>query len=295
MTDHSVSDVGGGARAGEERWVLNDQRDFLLRSIADAHSEHHAGDLSDADFSLLVARDRRRLAEVELALGELAPPPPSPPPPPPSPPPPSAPTVTAPGGPTPPLADAPKMSRWRLIGILSCCALIVIGVLILVDHALSFRLPGQAISGGITQTRAQLIEQQLAQAATLYSGGQTAQALTLYEKVLSEDPTDPTALAQSGWLEWNAGASDRQRSLETLGRRVEGQAIRVAPNFYGGHLYLGLILLYQDNNPKGAVVQFNKFLADAPPLAQVQAAASKIKDAYSAAGLPIPAALTAAG
>jgi tetratricopeptide (TPR) repeat protein len=294
MTDHSVSDVGGGARAGDERWYLNDQRDFLLRSIADAHSEHHAGDLSDEDFSLLVARDRRRLAEVELALGELAPPPPSPsltPPPPPSPPP----AGTAPGGPAPPLADAPKMSRWRLLGILSCCALIVIGILILVDHAISPRLPGQAVSGGITQTRAQLIEQQLAQAATLYSGGQTAQALTLYEKVLSEDPTDPTALAQSGWLEWNAGASDTQRSLETLGRRVEEQAIRVAPNFYGGHLYLGLILLYQDNNPKGAVVQFDKFLADAPPLAQVHAAAPKIKDAYRAAGLPIPAALTAPG
>lgn len=291
MTDHSVSDVGGGARAGDDRWYLNDQRDFLLRSIADAHSEHDAGDLSDADFSLLVARDRRRLADVELALGELAPLPP-PPSPSPSPPPPAD---AAPGGPTPPLADAPRTSRWRLVGILSCCALIVIGVLILVDHSISSRLPGQAVSGGITQTRAQLIEQQLAQAATLYSGGQTAQALTLYEKVLSEDPTDPTALAQSGWLEWNAGASDKQRSLETLGRRVEEETIRVAPNFYGGHLYLGLILLYQDNNPKGAVVQFNKFLADAPPVAQVSAAAPKIKDAYTAAGLPIPAVLTAPG
>jgi tetratricopeptide (TPR) repeat protein len=193
------------------------------------------------------------------------------------------------------VADAPRVSRWRLVGILASCALIVIGVLILVDHSISSRLPGQAVSGGITQTRAQLIEQQLAQAATLYSGGQTAEALTLYEKVLSEDPTDPTALAQSGWLEWNAGASDKQRSLETLGRRVEEQTIRVAPNFYGGHLYLGLILLYEDNNPKAAVVQFNKFLADAPPLAQVSAAAPKIKDAYTAAGLPIPAALTAPG
>jgi len=291
MTDHSVSDVGGGARSGDDRWYLNDQRDFLLRSIADAHSEHDAGDLSDADFSLLVARDRRRLADVELALGELTPLPSSPPPPPPPP----LPADTASSGATPPVADAPRTSRWRLVGILSSCALIVIGVLILVDHAISPRLPGQAVSGGITQTRAQLIEQQLAQAAALYSGGQTAQALTLYEKVLSEDPTDPTALAQSGWLEWNAGASDKQRSLETLGRRVEEQTIRVAPNFYGGHLYLGLILLYQDNNPKGAVVQFNKFLADAPPLAQVSAAAPKIKDAYTAAGLPIPAALTAPG
>jgi tetratricopeptide (TPR) repeat protein len=293
MTDHSVSDVGGGARAGDDRWYLNDQRDFLLRSIADAHSEHDAGDLSDADFSLLVARDRRRLADVELALGELAPlPPPPPPPPTPTP---SRPADAARGGATPPVADAPRVSRWRLVGILASCALIVIGVLILVDHSISSRLPGQAVSGGITQTRAQLIEQQLAQAATLYSGGQTAEALTLYEKVLSEDPTDPTALAQSGWLEWNAGASDKQRSLETLGRRVEEETIRVAPNFYGGHLYLGLILLYQDNNPKAAVVQFNKFLADAPPLAQVSAAAPKIKDAYTAAGLPIPAALTAPG
>jgi tetratricopeptide (TPR) repeat protein len=283
MTDHSVSDVGGGGRAADDRWYLNDQRDFLLRSIADAHSEHDAGDLSDADFSLLVARDRRRLADVELALGELAPLPPPPP------------ADAAPGGPTPPVADAPRTSRWRLLGILASCALIVIGVLILVDHSISSRLPGQAVSGGITQTRAQLIEQQLAQAATLYSGGQTAQALTLYEKVLSEDPTDPTALAQSGWLEWNAGASDKQRSLETLGRKVEEETIRVAPNFYGGHLYLGLILLYQDNNPKAAVVQFDKFLADAPPLAQVSAAAPKIKDAYTAAGLPIPAALTAPG
>jgi tetratricopeptide (TPR) repeat protein len=287
MTEHSVSDVGGGARAGDDRWYLNDQRDFLLRSIADAHSEHDAGDLSDADFSLLVARDRRKLADVELALGELAPLPP--------PPPASRPVETAPGGATPSVAEAPRTPRWRLVGILASCALIVIGVLILVDHSISSRLPGQAVSGGITQTRAQLIEQQLAQAATLYSGGQTAQALTLYEKVLSEDPTDPTALAQSGWLEWNAGASDKQRSLETLGRRVEEETIRVAPNFYGGHLYLGLILLYQDNNPKAAVVQFNKFLADAPPLAQVSAAAPKIKDAYTAAGLPIPAALTAPG
>jgi tetratricopeptide (TPR) repeat protein len=183
------------------------------------------------------------------------------------------------------------MSRRRLVGVLASCALIVIGVLILVDHALSPRLPGQAVSGGITQTRAQLIEQQLAQASTLYNGGQTTEALSLYEKVLSEDPTDPTALAQSGWLEWNAGASDKQPSLEALGRTVEQRAIRVAPTFYGGHLYLGLIRLYQDNNPKAAVVQFNQFLNEVPPAALVHAVAPKIRDAYTAAGVAVPAAL----
>jgi tetratricopeptide (TPR) repeat protein len=232
-----------------------------------------------------VARDRGKLADVEAALGDLAPlPPPLPLQPE---------EAESPAG-TPPAPAAPTpRSRWRLVGILASCALILVGVLILVDHALSNRLPGQAVSGGITQTRAQLIEQQLAQASTLYNGGQTTEALSLYEKVLTEDPTDPTALAQSGWLEWNAGASDKQPSLEALGRKVEQQTIRVAPTFYGGHLYLGLILLYQDNNPKAAVGQFNQFLNEVPPAALVQAVAPKVRDAYTAAGLPVPAALAA--
>jgi tetratricopeptide (TPR) repeat protein len=279
MTEPTVSNLGEHAPDDEARWFLTDQRDFLIRSIADAESEHDAGDLTDEDFSLLVARDRDKLAEVEASLGELAPLPPDE-------------EIPAETPPTPPAASS-KRSRWRLVGILASCALILVGVLILVDHALSSRLPGQAVSGGITQTRAQQIEQQLAQASTLYNGGQTTEALSLYEKVLSEDPTDPTALAQSGWLEWNAGASDKRPALEALGRKVEKQAIRVAPTFYGGHLYLGLILLYQDNNPKAAVAQFNLFLNEVPPAALVQAVAPKIRDAYTAIGEPVPPALAA--
>jgi tetratricopeptide (TPR) repeat protein len=275
MTEPRVSDVGANAPDDDARWFLTDQREFLIRSIADAEVEHGAGDLTDEDFSLLVARDRSKLAEVEAALGELAPLPREA----------ESPAATPP---TPPEASAPR-SRWRLVGILASCALILVGVLILVDHALSNRLPGQAVSGGITQTRAQEIEQQLAQASTLSNGGQTTEALTLYQKVLTEDPTDPTALAQSGWLEWNAGASDKEPSLETLGRKVEQQTIRVAPTFYGGHLYLGLILLYQDNNPKAAIVQFNQFLNEVPPASLIQAVAPKARDAYTAAGVPVPA------
>ena len=46
----------------DERWYLDDQREFLLRSIDDAVREHEAGDLATPDFEVLVARDRRRLA-----------------------------------------------------------------------------------------------------------------------------------------------------------------------------------------------------------------------------------------
>ena len=54
--------------SGDERWYLNDEREFLLRSIDDAERERDAGDLSDADYDVLTARDRARLAEVEAKL-----------------------------------------------------------------------------------------------------------------------------------------------------------------------------------------------------------------------------------
>jgi tetratricopeptide (TPR) repeat protein len=282
-----VTDGIGADRAGsdDERWHLNDQMEFLHRSIADAEAEHEAGDLSDEDYALLVARDRRKLVEVEHELGQLAPvaavarvat---------------SAVDADAPAAPAPASAKEPKMARWRLVGILASCALIIIGVVILVDHALSPRATGQATSGSVTQTQQQLIEEQLAQASTLNNEGQVSQALSLYGKVLAEDPTDPDALANSGWLQWNQGASDHSTSLEYLGRESEEAAIRESPRFYGGHLFLGLIELYQDNKPKVAVVQFDEFLADDPPAAQVKLAASKLKAAYKAAGLAVPAAL----
>jgi len=59
--------------SGGERWYLNDEREFLLRSIDDAAREHDAGDLSDADYGVLMGRDRSRLAEVEAELAALGP------------------------------------------------------------------------------------------------------------------------------------------------------------------------------------------------------------------------------
>ncbi len=44
-------------RAGDERWYLTDERDFLQRSLADADREREAGDLSDEDHAVLVTRD----------------------------------------------------------------------------------------------------------------------------------------------------------------------------------------------------------------------------------------------
>ena len=242
--------------------------------------------MTDDDFSVLTARDRRRLSEVEADLAALGPAPER-----------SGPTSMRQGmahrhrrlRPTPTPVSR-RMSRIQVVGIVACCALIIVGVVILVDHALSNRLPGQASSGSITQDKARTIEQQARAGIDLDDEGKLTQSLALYNKVLAEDPTDPTALAESGWLEWNAGT--KNPSLKVVGELAVRKAVDLAPNYYEAHLFLGLILYYQYDRSADAVAQFNKFLADDPPGAEVQAAAGKMTPAYKEAGVAPPAALT---
>ena len=190
---------------------------------------------------------------------------------------------------------AVRASRpWRRLGINGSCLLIAVGAVILVEHALSPSLPGQAPSGSIiTLPKAQLIEEQLAQALTLSNSGKAVSALQLYDKVLSEDPGDPDALAAAGWLEWNYGSAAHSKALMKAGRRSEDKAIRVAPNFYAGHLFLGLILFNQDDNASGAVKEFNLLLADHPP-AETKSVAALVVGAYIQAGEPVPPSLESA-
>jgi tetratricopeptide (TPR) repeat protein len=273
----SSLDHDSTADPSEERWFLNDEKDFLLRSLHDADVEHEAGDLSDEDHAVLTERDRQRLGEVETALAALGPDDtPSP-----------APTRRA-------HADvAPSASEWRRVAAIAVCFLAVATAVLLVDRVVQPRVAGQASSGSITLSKAQLIEQQLAQATSLNNKNLVIPALNLYEKVLSEDPNDPEALADSGWLDWNYGTRGDSPTLVQQGRRRINKAIAVAPAYYESHLFLGLILLNQDHNATGAVEQFNEFLLDNPPAVQVEEVASVVRGAYTLAGVTVPPAFAA--
>ncbi len=278
-------DDEGRADAGHDRWLLNDQRDFLLRSIDDAERELLAGDLSQADYDVLLRRDTSRLTEVDAELAALGP------------------VRSDESGAAPVESDAEtetaasaprRFSMRRRIGVVVACLLIVTGLVILVDHAVSPSLPGQPVSGSITESKVQLIEQQLQEAEVFNNNNQGVEALQLYDKVLSEDPVDPNALATSGWLEWNYGAKAKSTTLMHVGRQAEMKAIRLAPSYYAGHLFLGLILLNQDKNPTGAIAEFTKFLKDDPPQAQLVSVAADVAGGYSEAKEPLPPALAKA-
>ncbi len=274
-----------GTSPREEQWHLADERDFLRRSLEDAAREHEAGDLSDEDHALLVARDSGRLAEVEAELAALAP----------------LAEAAGPAGvaatpgtePAPTPIDEPRarMPLWRRIGIVAACGLIVLGAVILVAHFVQARQPGQASSGSITVSQAQQIEEQLQQALALNNNGNTEGALELYDKVLSEDPSNPAALAYAGFIQWKVGSQSHVASLIRIGRAEIQTAVKDSPSYYEAHLFDGLVLENQDHNDKAAVVQFNDFIADGPPASELSQVEPLVLGAYEAAGDPVPAAL----
>lgn len=269
-------------RDGVARWHLQDEREFLRRSLADAEREHEAGDLSDADHAVLVARDASRLHEVEAELAALGP------------------DGVRAGQPVEASEDAapgrtrPPRRLWRRIGIVAACGLIVTGAVVLVVHFVQARAPGQDSSGTVTLSQAQQIGQQLRQAQVLNNKGNVKGALELYDKVLSEDPSNPAALAYAGWLQWNVGTDSHVASLVRIGRAEIETALKHAPSYYESHLFEGLILENQDHDHAAAVAQFNEFLADHPPAAELPQVAPLVAGAYAAAGQPVPAAFSGA-
>jgi tetratricopeptide (TPR) repeat protein len=282
-TDAAVGgEPAARADAAQQRWYLDDQREFLLRSIDDAERELAAGDLAQADFDVLVQRDRQRLAEVEAELAELGP---------------EAPDDPEPALLTATAADLPARRRfgpWRRVGIVAASLLIVVGAVILVNHAVNPSLPGQPSSGSVTESKVKLIAGELTEAALLNNNNEGVQALQLYQKVLTQDPGDPIALASSGWLEWNYGTAGGSLSSEAAGRKSEKEAIAKAPSYWAGHLFLGLIILNEDRNVSGAIKQFTKFLSESPPDAELVSVAPLLASGYDEAKLPYPPKLAAA-
>ncbi|HLI73421.1 MAG TPA: hypothetical protein VKU86_06030 [Acidimicrobiales bacterium] len=264
---------------------LDDERAFLLRSIEDLDRERAAGDISDVDHALLRDRYVARAAEVLRDLENADPG--------------AAAASSGAGGPTPSAAEEPvrpgapapggdhgaprsrRRRRRRALLLGAAVALVAAVGLVVVVTATSTRLPGDTSSGSVAVSRAEQVRRMDVQGDTLESQGDAAGALRQFQQVLAIDPTQPDALAQSGWLEYEAGVQARNGAVLEHAQQLEQEAVRVAPGSYAAHLYLGSMLL-AENDAVGAQEQYTRFLADHPPTAEVQAAAPFIRRAFAA-------------
>ncbi|HUI03103.1 MAG TPA: hypothetical protein VLZ77_06150 [Acidimicrobiales bacterium] len=268
--------------------ALEDERAFLLDSLEDLEREHAAGDLADDDYAALRASYTRRAAAVLRALqGDDAPRAPAPHR--------GAAAPRAAGGPGDGAGpDAPPARRGRaaprrrrlVVGGGLVAAAVVVAVVLVATHTAS-RLPGQTASGTVELSKAEQVRRTLSQAEALEQQGDAAGALRLYHQVLAQDPTQVDALAQSGWLEFEAGVQAGSTAVLDDAESREQAAVRAQPSAYAPHLYLGSMYLAAGDDGD-AVDQFQAFLADHPPASQVETAQPFIERAYRGAGVPLP-------
>jgi tetratricopeptide (TPR) repeat protein len=163
--------------------ALEDERDFLLASLADLEREHDAGDVDETDYAELRDDYTARTAAVLRSIDQRQ--------------------VLAAEG-------APRRS-WRGIALVTVAVLLfaVVGG-VLLARAAGTRGPGEGVTGDIRLSSRDLLVQagQLtAQGSTALQQGDSDQALDLfrqaieaYQQVVQLDPTNAEAMASQAWL-----------------------------------------------------------------------------------------------
>ena len=120
------------------------------------------------------------------------------------------------------------------------------------------------------------VDRRIDDALALETAGNAVEALQLYDEILASDPDNVEALAYRGWLLKRAGLADE--AMASLDR-----AVTVDPTFADAHFFRGMVLYQDRDDPAGAVIEFQAFLANNPPPDFVDAVGEVLAKAQAAA------------
>ena len=245
---------------------LADERDFLLKSIADLDAERAAGDISDEDYRALRDDYTARAAAVLRSLD---------------------PSIDPERDSEEEQARPAPRSRGRLL-------LAGIGVVVLsiaagwaLSSAMGERLPGDEATGSIETP-----VDPLTRAQQLVSEGKVLEAVKLYDEILADSPSGRTkaiALAQRGWLISRAASADP--TLADKGLAQIDQAIATDPDYSDAYFFKGMLLSRDKDDPVGAIVAFRRFLSMGPPQELASFVEGELRAAIALAeqrGLAVP-------
>lgn len=227
---------------------LVEEREFLLRSIRDLDAEFAAGDLDEADYRSLRDDYTARAAAVLRRLEGPTPP---------------ASSTVAPS----PLSGADVDSgarsrrnvggRGRAVAAAAVLVLVSAGAGYAVATSSGERLATDEASGDIVEGSTDRITK----AQLLVSEGRILEAVRVYDDLLREDPENPVALAQRGWLLVQVG----EPSLIDSGLASIDRAIALEPDFADAYFFRGMTLLRAKQEPAMAIETFERGLATNPP------------------------------
>jgi len=217
--------------------TVDEDRAFLLRSLQDLEAEYAAGDLAESDY-LALRDDYTARAAAALRAADDAPD-----------------TVLGALEPTygPERAQKPK-GRTVLVTAGLLVASAVAGWA--VAQASGERVAGDEATGAIEQASTDRI----ARAQQLVSEGKLLDAVQTYDALLRDDPDNPVALAERGWLISRVDPSLVDKGLVSIDR-----AIAVDPSYAEAHFYRGMILQQAKGDPAGAAEEFQRALDAHPP------------------------------
>jgi len=249
-------------KTDELRSELEEERDFLLRSLDDLESEHASGDLDDDDHRALVddytaraAAVLRRLQHLDKAPGPAAPEP-------------EAEAVDSSDGTGPaegqgvtasPRPRSTARKRWPMVAGIVATVALAAGSGYLVTQSSGERRPDQGVSGGPDSTPRSLLQT----AIDLDNAGRLVEAAKQYDAVLAEEPENVLALSRRGWVVGRTGRQANDPELLQAGLAYLERATTLDPSFADAHAFKGLVLGAL-RRPAEAGCEFRLWLASAP-------------------------------
>lgn len=224
---------------------LEEERDFLLRSLDDLEAERRAGDVDDADYVALRDDYTARAAAVLRA-------------------------IEAGRAPAPPAEPASPRRRWRAVAGAATVAVLAAGSGVLVARSSGERQAGETITGteSTDDDRDALLRAQAAM------GTDPVEALRLYDEVLADDPDNVEALAYRGWLLYQGTVVDR-------GRADIERALEIDPGHVDALTFRGLVRR-QQGDLEGALADFEAVLRQDPPPDVAQLVATAYQETRAA-------------
>lgn len=233
--------------------LLEEERDFLLRSIDDLDAERAAGDVEAGEYERLrddyTARAAAVLRSLEAGVDARA--------------------------------QAPRSSARRKVAVGAGVAAFVVLAAVLLGGTLGERLPGETVTGNeqlratepvtgepgepddlealarAVEERPRDVEVRLSYADALLEAGEGAEALRQYDEAARLDPANAYPHARAAFVVFNAGLVD-----EALTRLDEAE--RVDPDFASTHFFRGIVLLNGRGDEDGARDAFEEYLDLAP-------------------------------
>jgi tetratricopeptide (TPR) repeat protein len=212
--------------------ALEEEREFLLRSLADLEREHDAGDVDDLDYRTLkdgyTVRAATVLRQIEDGRGE---------------------------------SSAPERRRWsRIVAVTAAIVVGAIGVGFVLAGAWGERSSGQEITGLTPGDESRIV---LTNARSAMSAGDFATANALFAEVIEMDRARGRESAEAvAYFGWTLALLARQDPDEAAAaERIDaavlalGRATQIEPDYADPYCFLAIVE-YQFRNDAAAALPF---------------------------------------